>query len=238
MKSLNIDSFVSAESDIEISQYRILSGLKEYRKEFNKNKLYPSLSELVFLSSQLEDILNKKDNYLFQFPKKNYNPGVKSKSSYFDVADQVDEYEDYVYELIEWALPLIKSLIDEAYVIYEFVEDFLSIREVGISPIYKDEGYIFIQNNREFVTQVHKYTNTIYSTENTPYHSLKTTFIEKVKILDPSNSPELLKDEVLKKLNDRPNFATFYCETDLDFPFEETIFPIAKRKLLTILTEL
>jgi len=238
MKTLTIDSFVSGESDVEINQYKILSRLKEYRNEFNKNKLYPSLSELVFLSSQLEDILNKKDNFLLQVPKKRSGQNAKSKSLFFDVADQVVEYEDYVYELIEWALPQIRSLIDEAYVIYEFVEDYLAIREVGVSPIYKDEGYLFVHNNGENIMQVHKYRNTVYSSENTPYHSLKTTFIEKAQIINTTNAPELLKDEIIKRSDDRPNYATFVCDTDLDFPFDETIFPVAKRKLLSILTEM
>jgi hypothetical protein len=29
-----------------------------------------------------------------------------------------------------------------------------------------------------------------------------------------------------------PNPATYLCQTELDFPFQETILPVAKRKLL------
>ncbi|MHB1686253.1 MAG: hypothetical protein ACYCVH_02620 [Ignavibacteriaceae bacterium] len=237
MKLLNLDSFISNESDSELNHYKILSGLKEYRNEINKNKLYPSLSELVYLSSQLEDILNKKDNFSLFFHKRKSDKNIKVKSLIVDTADQAVEYEDYVYELIEWSLPLIKSLIEEAYIIYDFVEENISINEAGVSPIYKDEGYLLIPDNLNSVLQIHKYQSIIYSTQSTPYHSLKTSFLENSRLLDFSNSAEFLKHDLIKKYNEKPNLATFVCETGLDFPFDETIFPLAKRKLLTLLTE-
>lgn len=237
MKALTLDSFISQESDIELNQYRILSRLKEYQKEFNSNKIYPFLSELVYLSSQLDDILDKKDNFSLQFHKKKSDEYSKRKLTILDIADQVIEYEDYVYDLIEWALPHIKSLIEEAYVICNFIEDNITITEVGTSPIYKDDGYFLITNPAENFTQIHKYESAIYSSELKPLRSIKTTFIENVKPLESSYSVEILKNELIKKFYNRTNYATFNIENTLDFPFYESIFPIAKRKLLNLLCD-
>ena len=237
MKALTLDSFISQESDMEINQYHILSRLKEYQKELNKNKIYPSLSELVYLSSQLDEILDKKDNFSLQYHKKQSDEYSKRRLTILDIADQVIEYEEYVYDLIEWALPRIKSLIEEAYIIYKFIEDNITITEVGTSPIYKDEGYFLITNPAENYTQIHKYQSAIYSSESKPLHSIKTTFIENVKPLEFSYSAEILKNELIKRFYNRSNYATFNIEYDLVFPFYESIFPIAKRKLLNILSE-
>ncbi len=237
MKALTLDSFISQESDMEINQYHILSRLKEYQKELNKNKIYPSLSELVYLSSQLDEILDKKDNFSLQYHKKQSDEYSKRKLTILDIADQIVEYEDYIYELIEWALPYLKSLIKEAYIIYNFIENNISISEVGTSPIYKDEGYFLINNAAENITQIHKYQSAIYSSESKPLHSIKTTFIENVKPLEYSNNAEIFKHELIKRFYNRTNYATFNIETSLEFPFYESIFPIAKRKLLNILSE-
>ena len=51
------------------------------------------------------------------------------------------------------------------------------------------------------------------------------------------NSPELIKHYLINTYKDFPNHAAFVCETDLDFPFNESIFPVAKRKLVDLLAK-
>ncbi len=235
MKTLNLDSFISKETDIEINQYKILSGLKEYRSEFNLNKLYPSLSELVYLSAQLEEVFDKKNNISIPLPK-----GIKSKAKdkniFIEIIEQPSEQKEYLYDLIRWSIPLIKNLIDEAYILYNFVEDNMEIFEVGVKPIFKNEGYLLVPDNVQEVLQIHRYECSIYSSDARPFHSLKTRFVHNSKQLNFSGAEEFLKLELVKKYKDKPNIATYLCNTDLDFPFDETIFPIAKRKLLDYLS--
>jgi hypothetical protein len=45
-------------------------------------------------------------------------------------------------------------------------------------------------------------------------------------------SPEVIKLEVMRRYHDLPNPAMYMCETDLDFPYESTVLPIAKRKFM------
>ena len=54
MARLSVESFLSAGSDIELAQYRILSLLKSYSNDFNHNRLYPGLMELIELKATLE----------------------------------------------------------------------------------------------------------------------------------------------------------------------------------------
>ena len=235
MKQLNLDSFILQESDPEISHYKILSGLSVYRNELSKNRLYPSLQELVHLSSQLQDILYKRDNFSILLSKQKSSVNFKEENLILSIPGQTVGYNDCVYDLIEWSLPLIKSLIEEAYVIYDFVAENISIIEVGVSPAFKDEGFLMLPDIKNEILQVHRYKSIIYSTQSSPYHSLKTSFLENHKLSDLSNSLELLKHNLLIKYDERPNLATFVCRVDIDVPFDETIFLIAKRKLLNLL---
>ncbi len=236
MKYLNIDSFVSKEDDIELNQYKILSGLKDYRSEFNKNRLYPALSELVYLSSQLEEILERKSSPGLPLPK-----GIKNsrndKNVFVEVITQAKEQKEYFFELIEWALPVIKGMIDEAYILYNFVDENMEIEEVGVRPVLKNEGYILVPDVQHALLQIHRYECSTYSSGETPFHSLKTRFIQTAPALNFSSESEFVKIELVKKYRDRPNIAAYLCNNDLDFPFNETVFPVAKRKLLDYITD-
>ncbi len=235
LKSLNLDSFISRETDIEKNQYRILSGLKEFRLEFNTNKLYPSLSELVYLSSQLEEITDRRGNLSIPLPK-----GIKGKKHdknvFIEMVEQQNTQKDYLIDLINWTLPLIKDLIEEAYILYNYVEKNMEIIEVGIKPIFRNEGFLLVPNNSQKVLNIYRYQSSIYSSDVRPFQTLKTNFIQNSKPLNFSGAEEFVKLELIKKFSEKPSIATYLCNTELDFPFEETIFPIAKRKLLDYLS--
>jgi exonuclease V gamma subunit len=52
--------------------------------------------------------------------------------------------------------------------------------------------------------------------------------------VDPS--PQAIKLDLVEERRDLPNPATYFFETQLDFPFEETMLPVAKRKLMRYLS--
>lgn len=236
MKQLNLDAFCSKEADIEINQYKILSGLKHYREEFNKNRLYPYLAELVYLASQLEDVVEKKGQLSIPLPKGIKNR-EKEKNVFVEIVDNPVDVKDYLFDLIEWALPLIKEVIEEAYVLYSFVEENMIIHEVGTIPIFKDNGFIFVPDNSHKVLQIHRYEYSLYSSDAKPFSSLQTSFVEIEDAIKFNGEEEIIKVNLVKKYMEKPNIAAYICENDYDFPFDETVFPIAKRKLLNYLAE-
>jgi hypothetical protein len=236
VKQLNLDSFSSKDIDIEINQYKILSGLKAYRAEFNRNRLYPYLAELVYLSSQLEEILARKPLMSLPLPKGIKN-SIKDKNVFVEIVDNPIENKEYYFDLIEWALPKIKELIEEAYVFYNFVEENMIIHEVGMPPIFKNDGFLFINDNSHTVLQIHRFEYSVYSSTVKPFNSLKTSFVEIADALSFEGEEEIVKVNLVKKFGEKPSIATFLCKSEFDFPFDQTIFPIAKRKLLNYLTE-
>ncbi|MHB1922544.1 MAG: hypothetical protein ACYCOO_09945, partial [Chitinophagaceae bacterium] len=47
-----------------------------------------------------------------------------------------------------------------------------------------------------------------------------------------SNSYSSMKSSLIKQKRDLPNPAVYGIETDLSFPFDETLLPVAKRILV------
>ncbi len=235
--SLDIDLFTHLQSDFESQQYKILAGLKSITDDFQMNKIYPHLSHLVELYTTLDDILNRLRDLRDEFPKR-----IKK----IDFVNEVIEHEvvfvsgsdlSKVEDLIEWGLPLIKAKIEEGKTIYEFVNDEIKLEEVGIIPNYTDEGYFFVPDNEESKLLLYQYELTVFESSQDKYRALKTAFLKGLEQGEAYRSPNAIKLDLIDENKELPNPATFAFNTDLDFPFRETIFPVTKRKLLQQLYE-
>jgi hypothetical protein len=232
MKGLSLSTFISMDADFELNQYKVLGGLKEYLHEFNKKRLYPAFSDLVALVNQLKDIRNQKYSLEVSFPKQIKEYDLKNKKIIYDKIEEVTQHVEFLFDLIDWALPKIKDAIEEGVTIHEYVEENLRIENVGILPLHKSEGYFLVPDNKEAILQIHRFECSLFSSESDQYRALKTKYVRAVKKGQISESPETIKLDLIHEFIDLPNPATFICETDLDFPFSATIFPIAKRKLM------
>lgn len=229
---LNLDLFVQVRSDFESTQYKIRAGLKAISRGFQNNKIYPHLSHLIELYTTLSDILDRLQQLRDEFPKR-----IKK----IDFVNEVIEHEvvfvpgsdlKQVEELIEWALPYIKAKIEEGKAIYEFVDEELEIEEVGIVPNYTDEGYLFVPDNEVSKLLLFQYEVSVFESSSDSYRSLKTAFLKALKKGSAHLSPNAIKLDLINENSELPNPATYAFNTDLDFPFRETIFPITKRKLM------
>jgi hypothetical protein len=238
MAFLSLESFYSADRDLELNQYHILAGIKEFKNEFNKKKLYPSFTNLLNLTSQLQDIIEQKNDLEFKFAKKIKSFDFKNNKIIFESVENEQPEINCLFELIEWTLPQLKSVIEEALVICEYVENNLKIEQVGILPIYKSEGYFIIPNNEDSLLQVHKFECSLFSSDEEKYRALRTKLLKTYDQSFLRLSLDNIKLELIKEYQELPNPATFRCETDIDFPFAETVFPIAKRKLMSTIAQL
>jgi hypothetical protein len=233
MGTLKIENFFSSDNDLEINQYKVMGGLKEYRNEFNKKKIYPALSELITLAFTLEEILKNKKKMKNGFPKQIAGYDIENKKIIFEGMENIPAKVEMLFDLIEWALPVIKSTIEEAIILYDFVEKNIEVDNVGLLPIYKDEGYFIVPNNKDFRIEVYRFECSLFTKDSEKFRTLKTKLVEELNNKLINKTPGTIKLDLINKFKELPNPATFFCETDLDFPFTETIFPVAKRKLMT-----
>jgi len=229
---LNLDLFTKVQTDFEMRQYKVLAALKSISDDFKQNKIYPHLSHLIELHSTLNDILNRLQDLRSEFPKR-----IKK----IDFVNKVIEHEvvfvdgsdlSKVEDLIEWALPYIKAKIEEGRAIYEFVDDEIKLEEVGIVPNYTDEGYFFVPDNEASRLLLFQYEVSIFESSKDTYRSLKTALFKVLEQGQAQLSPNAIKLDLISENRHLPNPATYAFDTDLRFPFNETIFPITKRKLL------
>lgn len=230
--SIRFETILGESDDFEKRQYLFLQGLKDYTDAFSRNRLYPFLSELTDLYRTLQTLIENKDEIRNHFPRELKDIDLDKKKLVYETVEQEGEKLKAILELMIWAHPIVREVMEEGMHIFNFVDDHITITEVGITPIYRDEGYWFVPDVRVHQLHLLRYEVSLFTSANERYRTLKTRVIESVEQDAVQSSPENIKWMLIRKYHDLPNPATFSCDTDLDFPYGETILPVAKRKLM------
>ena len=230
--TLTVDLFTQIESDVEARQYRVLAVLKQIGEDFQHNRIYPHLSHLVEIYHTLNDINNRLQDLRSKFPKRIKKIDFVNKKIEHEIAFIDPSNLQQVEKLIEWALPRIEAKIEEGTTIYDFANEKIVLEEVGIIPKYTDEGYLFVPDNKESMLLLFQYEISIFRSAKDKYRSLKTHFLKPLKQGRTLFSPNAIKLHLIDEYKELPNPATYAFQTQLHFPFKETIFPVVKRKLM------
>lgn len=232
MAQLTLETFLSAGPDAETNQYRILTGLRRCREEFFHNRIYPALGELIALFSTLRSLLDKRFALDQKLPQEITGVDLEKKKLHLRQINPERLEIKRILDLIEWAIPRLQATIEEGTKIYDFVDENIAIEEVGILPMYREEGYYFVPEHQSSLLHLLKYETSLYTSGNERFRTLKTNVLSSLPQSSVQEPPESIKLRLMREHRDLPNPATFVCETYLDFPFSETILPIAKRKLM------
>ena len=232
MTGLSLDQFLSAGPDFEGAQYRILNRLQLVRQAFSRNIIYPHLGELVNLYGTLRTIVGRLDDLREALPGRIKGIDLKSQTVQYEKPKLAPDQMGFVEDLIQWALPLIQEAIEEGRTIFEFVEDHLRLEEVGLLPAYVEEGYLLLPDLRAERLHVLQYQLSIFTRADERFRSLKTTHIKSLPQSTIVRSPRGIKLELVQERRQLPNPATYVVESAIDFPYEQTLLPIAKRKLM------
>lgn len=235
MSGWNLALFTSALDDFERAQYQILSNLQHARQQFSNNRIYPYLGDLVRLYGTLQTIVNSSVNLRGALPATIKDVDLEAKEVIYEQPELDGDQMQAVEELIQWALPHIQGAIDEGKTIFEFVETNLHMEEVGIVPSYVQEGYLFVPDHENEELYILQYNLSIFTGPDERYRSLRTSHVRSVPQRLIRQSPQRLKLSLMEERRELPNPATYYFDFDLDFPYESTVLPVAKRKLMRYL---
>ncbi|WP_340102721.1 hypothetical protein [Rhodohalobacter sp. 8-1] len=229
---LSLNLFTKVQDDLEKRQYVILAELKKISGEFQYYKVYPHLSFLVDLHRTLKEVIGHITDLRNRFPKRISKIDWVNQTIEHDVVFVDGTDLKSVEELILWAIPHIEKTIQEGAAIHEYVSEGLTVEHVGIVPSYRDEGYFFLPDNKQKKLNLFRFEVSIFQSAEDKYRSLKTKLLKSLNKELAEISPNSVKLDLIKEQQELPNPATFSFYTDLDFSFDNTILPIAKRKLM------
>ncbi|MBZ0182912.1 MAG: hypothetical protein K8F60_10680 [Melioribacteraceae bacterium] len=233
MNKLSLETLINAAEDPELSKYKVLAALKEYLEFLHRNKLYPPFAELIEVNSMIDQIFQSRSKLNQEFPKTLLRFDLKERKPIYEEKEYSEVELERMFNFIDWVIPQIKEALHEGKSIYDFVDEHIKVSEIGIVPIYKREGYFIIPDNKNRIMNVYRFEVSIFEIGSEPMRSLKTSLVNSIDNREFNKKlHEDIKLELIKQFPDLPNPLTYKIETDLDFPFNETILPVAKRKLI------
>src|SRR5690606_23933292 len=88
-----------------------------------------------------------------------------------------DETMAQIEEVIQYAAPLFSEAVSEGKELYDFIERHLEINPVGITPMYFNEGYLFLDAFPGKETQVYVYRITVFENTYEKYRGINTQLL-------------------------------------------------------------
>jgi hypothetical protein len=218
--------------DFELKQYLLLAYLQDVKENYRLNKIYPDLAELIdhyknlfLLKKSQEEIKEHQHKDLTGFDFTN------GKLTYSTSDEQHDLFET-INQIVDFAMPLIAQNIQDGKTIYEWVEEHVSMKTIGISPLHKDAGYLLLQFSNEKDIYAYQYEMSQINYEDKKYRALHVKEVEQYQS-SLSTSYENIKIDLIAKHKDLPNPAVYAFNCSVKVPLQETLLPIAKRYFVT-----
>src|SRR6476661_2908899 len=235
MKRLSETWFAEGYIDFELKKYTLLAYLQEISKCFFENKLYPQLADLIFHYNNIVAFRENKKYLQEHFPKKLTGIQIEKLQLLYEQMIADDELMQQLEEIINYSANEMKTTISSGTELYEFVEEKLTITPVGLVPLDNQEGYFFLSSGYARATRVYHYRLSIFEKHDEKFRSIRTAYLDEMR-RSLVNTYENLKYDLIKNRSELPNPAVYCIETDLSFPVEETLLPIAKRSLVKYLS--
>ena len=228
---LRPDWIIEGLVDFEYKKYLLLAYLKEVTHHFEAEKLYPVLSELVQLYRNLVAIQENRQQTAEQFPKQLTKLDLEEfKVAYERMVDD-DACMEIIGQILDFAIPVIKSELSKGKTLYEQVEGQLHIEPIGIVPIDTSAGYFFLHTKSQADALVFAYEVTLFESGDTPYRGMRTRPMERLT-LSLTQTFENHKLALIKANSTLPNPATWLVTSQELLPIDETLLPVAKRSLV------
>ena len=231
MNTLPINWLTAGLLDFEYKKYLLLAYLQAAKTEFGQQKLYPVFSDLIMHYRNLMQVKEHKKLVYEAFPQRISRADFEKLELVYEKIINDDETMQQIEEIIDYAAPLFGEAVASGKELYDFVESHLEISPIGIYPIYRDEGYLFLEAYPGKETQVYLYRITVFENTYEKYRGINTQHLKTVR-RGLALTHESLKVQLLRERQELPNPATFAVISKIPVPIEQALLPIAKRTLV------
>ncbi len=235
MKQLSETWFAEGRIDFELKKYTLLAYLQEVNSHFNENKLYPQLADIIFHYNNIVAFRENKKYLQEHFPKRLSGIQLEKLQSLYEQIIEDDIIMQELEDIINYSSGKMKTAIQNGSDIYEFVEEKINITPIGIIPLDTQEGYFFLSTSDTKNTRIYSYRLSIFEKHDEKYRSIKTAYLDN-RQRNIAHTYEHFKSELIRYRSELPNPAVYSIETDLTFPVDETLLPVAKRCLVKFIS--
>lgn len=231
MDRLNDNWFIEPAIDFELKTYVLSGWLQKIERELYLQHFFPTSNDLKAQVKNLERYRNQKSllvdqvkGNLIGFQDENLQPEYEFPLNKNDLLDEVDQ-------IVEWSLKKLRKKQLEVDDIISQYESGLTLEPIGIMPLYRKEGYLFLPLRKEI--SVYEYSvQPLYPDAEAMNYYVQTNVVGRYE-WSAVSTYEKLKSELSKSQQKFAVPATFFCTCKYELPVEESLLPLATKKLLS-----
>ena len=237
MTNIDVKKLTSCNSDWEMNQYTLLSRVKEWESHFRKNRLYPYINDSIELHYNLADILQENLESKWWLEREVGQRVDDERIIVYEKAQQVSEQLNHLLSFVEWALRLNRPIMEEGLILKEFIEDNLIINPISSEPNFRGKGYFSLTDNKKMVFNIYLYDFKWGWENDEPKHKLNIKRLRSIPLTIVDSNEEEIMTEFIKCSQPLYKPMAYIIKNELDFPYEETIYPVAEEKLLATIMD-
>ncbi len=230
--NLDISKITSCGSDWETNRYTFLKSITSWQNEIRKNKLYPALDFSWQLQNKFQDILTENIESKYWLEREVKGAFIDDRLVLLEKAHQISFQLDRLIDFVKWGLNENIDLLNEAEIIKQFVYENIQVNPCCNTDKYRGKGYILIPDNKISVYKIYLYELSINWSVDEPVEYLDLDLLRSIPFSLVKDSAYDLMKEFIEHSQNLYDPMVYVCETELDFPFNETILPVVKTKLL------
>ena len=234
MEKLSADWFLEGTLDFEYKKYLLLAYLQHINKEFSEVRLYPAFADLIQHYKNLNSFREQKQSLIKQFPASLSMEDFQQMKLSYSPHLEDDEILQEIEEIIEYALPAFKSSLKEGKEIFEFIDEQIQIEPIGVTPLYRKEGYILLRVEPRKTIKAFEYKVIFFENTDANFYGISFEYLDSFR-LSIVDTYEAIKRNLIDSYNKLPNPATWLLHVVNPFPEEAALIPVAKRKMLAYL---
>ncbi|NVK83382.1 MAG: hypothetical protein HWE21_03620 [Cytophagia bacterium] len=231
MTNLKKDWITDGLIDFEYKKYVLLAYLRHVEQNFDQTKLFPFLTELIDHYQDAKILKDKKQSIQTEMPREISRLDLSKLEIIYKDLNESDELLKDIEEIVDYALPTMRSTLCKGKEIHEWVESELKIDPIGIIPMYKDEGYVMLEIGNSKLTDIFQYQVKKFIMFNEQVRGVYFKFIDRIS-RGVGDTFEQIKLQLIRSYKVLPNPATFLVHGELPLPMEETAIPMSKKLVL------
>jgi len=227
MKRLQKDWLTQGWLDFEYQKLVILAYLQGVRQHFSDKKVYPDLTDLHDHYENVAQFRSRKGTLSAHFPKELTGIDPEKVRLRFRPLQEDDGFLQELDAITAFALPHFRLAHEEGRQMAADIEAGLRVEPVGVLPLRRSEGYLFLHWTARPETHIFYFAATLYEGADSDHRQIRTRYVESAR-KSLGTTFEGLKRDLIRRQPQLPNPATFLVEARWPVPLEETFLPMAR----------
>lgn len=211
---------IDGPNDFEYKKYRLLAYVKGVNKEFRETKVHPHLKDLKVCHQNIKRLVETNENIYHSTKKLKAIDSDRRKFVY----DSGEKSLGTLEKVLNFAEPVIQKKIVEGREIFNFAKSQCVVEQIGIMPLYKEEGLLIIPFNSDLM--IFKFKAGLYRDTQDEF-GITFNFLRYLKKY-VWETYESIKNRLLRSTKELVNPPVFLLNPKIEMSLSQTLLPVAR----------